>query len=162
MAPGRKTGGRKAGTPNKLTSRRVEEVARSGKPPPAENLRIIANNAMAMAARYQPELTDPQTKEKQPNPEYNEERYAYWLSAAREANRDAAPYFTPKLAAIAMAGALTVDQQRSDKIIDPRQKMLELYLGMRRRGQLTAKVINPPKKKTDDAEPPDDGDGVAV
>jgi hypothetical protein len=75
-----------------------------------------------------------------------EERYAYWLSAAREANRDAAPFFTPKLAAVALAGALTVDQQQSNRIIDPRQKMLELYLGMRRRGELTAKVIDAPPK----------------
>jgi hypothetical protein len=36
--PGEHRGGRKRGTPNKLTARRVEEVARSGKRPPAENL----------------------------------------------------------------------------------------------------------------------------
>jgi hypothetical protein len=59
MAKGGKRAGagRPAGSPNKLTIRRVEEVVRSGKRPPAENLRIIADRAMAMAAFYQPELT---------------------------------------------------------------------------------------------------------
>jgi len=61
--PGERRGGRAKGTPNKLTVRRVEEVARSGKRPPAENLRVIADRAMAMAAYYQPELTDPDTRE---------------------------------------------------------------------------------------------------
>ena len=33
-------------------------------PPPAENLRVIADRAMAMAAFYQPELTNRDTGEK--------------------------------------------------------------------------------------------------
>jgi hypothetical protein len=59
------------GSPNKLTVRRVEEVVRSGKRPPAENLRVIADRAMAMAAYYQPELTDPETKERRVNPKHD-------------------------------------------------------------------------------------------
>jgi len=56
--------GRPPGAPNKLKVIRAEEVARSGKRPPAENLRVIADRAMAMAAHYQPELTNRDTGEK--------------------------------------------------------------------------------------------------
>ena len=35
--------------------------------------------SLAMAARYQPELVNPETKEKRANPAHNEERYAFWL-----------------------------------------------------------------------------------
>jgi len=38
---------------------------------------LIAENSLAMAARYQPELTNRETGEKQPNPN-NEERYAFF------------------------------------------------------------------------------------
>jgi hypothetical protein len=37
--------GRPKGAPNKLMVRRAEEIARSGKRPPAENLRVIADRA---------------------------------------------------------------------------------------------------------------------
>jgi len=49
---------------------------RRGKLLPAEAFLLIAENSLAMAARYQPELTNRETGEKQPNPNYNEERYA--------------------------------------------------------------------------------------
>ena len=45
---------------------------------PAEAFLLIAENSLAMAARYQPELTNRETGEKQPNPNYNEERYAFF------------------------------------------------------------------------------------
>jgi hypothetical protein len=60
----------------------------------SENLRVIADRAMSMAAYYQPQVVDEDTGEKKTNPNYNEERYAYWLASAREANKAAAPYFT--------------------------------------------------------------------
>ena len=63
------------GKPNKLKARRAEEVARSGKRAPAENLRIIAERAMSMAAKYQPKVIDEKTKEPRDNPMHNEERY---------------------------------------------------------------------------------------
>ena len=51
---------------------------RRGKLLPAEAFLLIAENSLAMAARYQPELTNRETGEKQPNPNYNEERYAFF------------------------------------------------------------------------------------
>jgi hypothetical protein len=45
---------------------------RRGKLLPAEAFLLIAENSLAMATRYQPELTNRETGEKQPNPNYNE------------------------------------------------------------------------------------------
>ena len=60
------------------------EVHRDGKRLPPESLLIIAENTMAMAARYQPGPKDA------PNENHDEQRYAYWLGQAREALRAAA------------------------------------------------------------------------
>jgi hypothetical protein len=57
---------------------RVEQ-GRQGKRQPPESLRVIAENCLAMAARYQP------GSEAKPNPEADETKYGYWLTAAREA-----------------------------------------------------------------------------
>jgi hypothetical protein len=81
-------------------------------------LLIIAENSMAMAARYQPG-----TDEK-PNTNHNEERYAFWLDRAREALRDAAPYYSPKLHAIAMATPPSVDDNVGR--VDPREVMWQI------------------------------------
>jgi hypothetical protein len=91
MAKGMKTGGRTPGVPNKFHSERAARIEREGKRLPPANLLLIAENSMAMAARFQPEVTDPATREKRPNPEYDQERYAFWLDRSREALRDAAP-----------------------------------------------------------------------
>jgi hypothetical protein len=56
-------------------------------------LRIIANRAMNMAAYYQPEFTG-KDGQKKLNKNFREDRYAYWLAAAREANARAAPYYS--------------------------------------------------------------------
>jgi hypothetical protein len=60
------------------------DVNRDGKRLPPESLLIVAENALAMAARYQPGPKDA------PNENHDEHRYAYWLGAAREALRAAA------------------------------------------------------------------------
>src|SRR5436309_438515 len=78
-SPGERRGGRAVGTPNKFGEQRAVAVEREGKRLPAANLLIIVENSMAMAARYQPGRADA------PNPEHNEERYAFWLNRAREA-----------------------------------------------------------------------------
>jgi hypothetical protein len=57
---------------------RVEQ-GRQGKRQPPESLRVIAENCLAMAARFQP------GSEAKPNPEADESKYGYWLTAAREA-----------------------------------------------------------------------------
>jgi hypothetical protein len=60
------------------------EVHREGRRLPPENLLIVAENAMAMAARYQP---GPKLA---PNEHADEGKYGFWLSQAREALRAAA------------------------------------------------------------------------
>ncbi len=54
------------GAMHKLSSARVERALQQGKRLPPENLLLVAENSMAMAARYQPELTNRETGEKQP------------------------------------------------------------------------------------------------
>src|SRR6266487_3056016 len=98
-SPGERRGGRAVGTPNKFGEQRAIAVERAGKRLPPANLLIIAENSMAMAAKFQPGPKD------NPNPEFDEGKYAFWLNRAREALRDAAPYYAPKLHAIAVATA---------------------------------------------------------
>jgi hypothetical protein len=75
MANPHPTGRRKPSVPNKFSSEWAVAVERKGKRLPPANLLIIAENAMAMAARYQPEVTDPETNERRANPNFIEERY---------------------------------------------------------------------------------------
>ena len=122
-----------------------------------------------MAARFQPDVTDQATGERRANPNFNEERYAFWLDRSREALRDAAPYYSPKLHAIAMHKPPSVD----DKLgrVDPREQMWQTYKAMRERGEIAMKTIGSPEtgssSGTPAAEPAvgeeeDNGDGEAV
>jgi hypothetical protein len=160
--------GRKVGVPNKFSSQRALAVEREGKRLPPANLLMIAENSMAMAARYQPG-----TDEK-PNTNHNEERYAFWLDRAREALRDAAPYYAPKLHAVAIATPPSVDDNAGR--VDPREHMWQVYKQMRERGELAMKTVSNQTPKAAETgtnsttpvpEPAvvaedDDGDGVAV
>jgi hypothetical protein len=80
MANPHPTGRRKAGVPNKFSSERAAAVERAGKRLPPANLLIIAENSMAMAAKFQPGPKD------SPNREFDEAKYAFWLNQAREAS----------------------------------------------------------------------------
>src|SRR2546427_12328123 len=81
--PGRNRGGRRVSVSGSnaeprgrcagATAARAGFRRRRGKLLPAEAFLLIAENSLAMAARYQPELTNRETGEKQPNPNYNEE-----------------------------------------------------------------------------------------
>jgi hypothetical protein len=120
---------------------------------------------MSMAAKYQPNVIDDKTKEPRDNP--MQERYAYWLAQAREANARAAPYFTPTLKAVMLGGSVAGIPDAQKNKVDPRQRMVEMYLGMRRRSEITTKVIEGPKtakaviEEVVEAEVvEDDGDGV--
>jgi hypothetical protein len=138
-------------------------VERSGKRLPPANLLVIAENSMEMAARYQPGPKD------NPNPEHNEQRYAFWLDRAREALRDAAPYYSPKLHAIAVAASLSVDEKVGR--VDPREQMWQTYKAMRERGEIATKTISSTETSSNSGAPAaepavavgdDDGDGVAA
>jgi hypothetical protein len=89
--------------PNKLSSTRVERALQEGRRLPPESLLLLAEEQLAMAARYRPEVTDEDTGGKVKNPNFKEERYDYWMRAARETLTAAAPYYAPRLHAIAVA-----------------------------------------------------------
>jgi hypothetical protein len=157
--------GHPRGVPNKFGAQRAAAVERSGKRLPPANLLIIAENSMAMAARFQPGSRD------NPNPDYDREQYAFWLDRSREALRDAAPYYAPKLHAVAVQTVPSIED-KDDGRIDPRQLLFEMYMQMRERGQITLEALPapPPTPKHSGngsaAEPAkveeDDADGVAV
>jgi hypothetical protein len=54
---GERRGGRAAGVPNKLSSTRVEWALQEGRRLPPESLLLLAEEQLAMAARYRPEIT---------------------------------------------------------------------------------------------------------
>ena len=162
---GERRGGRQRGTPNRLSATRVERVERQGRKLPPENLLLVADLAMGMAGRYQPEVTDPTTGGKRPNPNFIEDRYAFWLGQSREALKAAAPYYAPRLTAIAVQTNVQVDERDH---ADPRQVMWEIYKQMRERGELALKAVpalkGQPPAPAPEPEPAveDDADGVAV
>jgi hypothetical protein len=161
--------GRKRGVPNKASIARIERIERQGRKLPPENLLLVADLAMGMARRYQPEVTDPATGGKRPNPNFIEERYAFWLGQSREALKAAAPYYAPRLTAIAVQTNVRVDE---DDHADPRQVMWEIYKQMRERGEIGLKALAPPPAKANGGESrpesverlmqEDDADGIAT
>jgi hypothetical protein len=128
---------------------------------------LIGEHLLAIAARYQPNHTQ-EDGTKVPNPEHDEGNYTRAMLAACDAFSKAAPYYAPKLAAVAFAG--NVPGTEAEARVDPRQIMWETYLGMRRRGVLAQKVVEAPKTEGTDSHTPapepaikeDDADGVAV
>src|ERR1700716_1536218 len=102
--------GHPRGVPNKFGAQRAAAVERSGKRLPPANLLIIGENSMAMAARFQPGPRD------NPNPDYDREQYAFWLNRSREALRDAAPYYAPKLHAVAVQTVPSIEDKDDGRI----------------------------------------------
>jgi hypothetical protein len=73
------------------------------------------------------------------------------LESAREALRDAAPYYSPKLHAVAIATPPSVD----DKVgrVDPREQMWQTYKAMRERGEIAMKTISSTKTGSNSGTP---------
>jgi hypothetical protein len=95
MAFGKKTGGRKKGTPNKATVERVQQIAESGITPLEYLLQV-------MRADVPPEL-----KEQLASAPLSVETITAlsgWHSLRLAAAKDAAPYCHPKLAAVEVTG----------------------------------------------------------
>jgi hypothetical protein len=95
---------------------------------------------------------------------------APWLDRSREALRDAAPYYAPKLHAVAIA---TPPSREEDDVgrVDPREVMWQTYKAMRERGELAMKTVTSTETNlnshTAQPEPAvaveeDNGDGEAV
>jgi hypothetical protein len=152
--------------PNKASTTRIERAVQQGRRLPHELMFMAGENLLAIAARYQPKLTQ-EDGTKVPNPEYDEDKYTKAMVAACDPLSKAAPYYAARLAAVAVAvNAVALDAHNAD----PRQIMLETYLGMRRRGELAQKTIEakaetspiPPGTPVPEPEEPDDADGVAA
>jgi hypothetical protein len=166
--PNHKTGGRKKGTVNKFSSARLERLQIQGRKRPDEELVDLFYYCRGQAARFQAEILDEKTGERKTNPKADIVEHGKWIDRAREVARDAAPYYAPKLAAVAFAGKIPGTE--AEDRVDPRQTMWETYLGMRRRGELAQKTIEAPKAEAAAAQTPvpepaikeDDADGVAV
>jgi hypothetical protein len=154
MTAGRKTGGRQKGTINKVASARIERLERQGKKLPPEDMLLLAELYVGMAARYQPMNTNPDTGEKTPNKNYNEDRYAFWLGRWGDALKAAAPYYAPRLMAMAVQSNVRIEDKRDQ--VDPREVMLQIYLEMLHRGELTAKVLAAPKSNGQPSAPVED------
>jgi hypothetical protein len=73
------------------------------------------------------------------NPDHVEERYRDWLAAERDALKAAAPYYAPRLTAI----ALHTSQLDKDKEMrgDPRVALLEMILQMRDRDEIGLQAL---------------------
>jgi hypothetical protein len=102
---GERRGGRKAGVPNKMSSTRVERALQEKRLLPPESLMLLAEKQLAMAMYYQPEVIDEKTGKMVRNKNFKEGRYDHWMMRARETLTAAAPYYAPRLHAVAVAPA---------------------------------------------------------
>jgi hypothetical protein len=168
-------GGSRKGRPNKVSTARVERAIKEGKKLPPEELLRNADNCRAMALRFHPMRTiaeGPNKGKLVENPGFNAEQYSHWLGMERAALMAAAPYYSPRLHAVAIATPPVSPTDQLERP-DPRVQMFEQWLEMNRRGEL-AKDITPRKKepvlldvpdkgeRKGNGPDPDDADGVAV
>lgn len=167
---GERRGGRQKGTPNRLASTRVERVEREGRKLPPEELLRNAEDCRWLAEYYSPRRMNPETGAVEQNPHHNLSEYKDLLAMERESLKAAAPYYAPRLMAMAVQANLVVEEEeRGD---DPRQVMWEIYRTMRERGELGLKALAPPARANGGdrqsvtieakAKEEDDGDGVAT
>jgi hypothetical protein len=129
--------------PNKVSTARVERAVSEGKKLPPDELLRNAEDCRAMAARYAPMRTSSDTEQRERNPEHNEERYSHWLAAERDALKAAAPYYAPRLSAIAL-GTAHLDKDKEMRG-DPRVALLEMILQMRDRDEIGRQALPAPK-----------------
>lgn len=160
---------RKPGVPNKASSSRINRALEAGRALPPEELLRNAEDCRAQVARYAPSRMNMDTGLREANPHYNDEDYDRWLAAERDALKAAAPYYAPRLMAVAVKTMQDVDGRQDHA--DPRQVMWEIYKTMRERGELGLKALPPVKANGSNrqsvtieakAEEEDDGDGVAT
>jgi hypothetical protein len=162
--------GRTRGVPNKFSVVRAERVEAAGKKLPPDELLRNAEDCRAMAGRYAPMRTDKTTGELGRNPDHDEERYSHWLAAERDALKAAAPYYSPRLSAIAL-GTSQLDKDKEARA-DPREALLEMILQMRERTEVGVKglpkgnghdeIIDAVVTKAVEDDEEDNGDGEAV
>jgi hypothetical protein len=137
------TKGRKRGVPNKFSIARVERAIAEGRKQPPEELLRNAENCRAMAVYFAPMRANADTGQREPNPNHNPKDYFDWLAAERDALGRAAPYYAPRLMAMAVQTA-TLDRDKEARA-DPRVALLEMILQMRDRDELGQHALPAPK-----------------
>ena len=142
-SPGEHRGGRKRGVPNKFSIARVERAIAEGRKQPPEELLRNAEDCRAMVVSLAPMRTNADTGQREPNPDHNPKDYFDWLAAERDALGRAAPYYSPRLMAMAVQTA-TLDRDKESRA-DPRVALLEMILQMRDRDQLGQQALPAPK-----------------
>jgi hypothetical protein len=113
---------------------RAERLMAEGKKPPAEELLRNGENCRAMAAHYAPMRTNPDTKQPELNPKHDPAEYRKWLADERDAMSKAAPFFSPRLSAVALQTAV-LDKDKELRG-DPRAALIEMILQMRDRDEI--------------------------
>jgi hypothetical protein len=159
--------------PNKASTARIERAVAEGRKMPPDELLRNAENCKAMAARFAPMRTNQKTKKKEDNPAYSPKDYHDWLAAERAALTAAAPYYAPRLTAIAL-GTTQLDKDKEARA-DPRVALLELLLQMRERDDIGRKALPAPgngrgeiidavvaEVVEEDEDEEDNGDGEAA
>jgi hypothetical protein len=136
------TKGRKRGVPNKFSIARVERAIAEGRKQPVEELLRNAENCRAMATHFAPMRMNADTGQREVNPDHNPKDYHDWLAAERAALTAAAPYYAPRLTAVALQTA----QLDKDKELrgDPRVALLEMILQMRDRDEIGQRALPAP------------------
>jgi hypothetical protein len=167
------TKGRKRGVPNKFSIARVERAEAAGRKLPPDELLRNAEDCRAEMMRCAPFRANRDTGKPEANPDYNAEEYRRWLADERDALKAAAPYYAPRL----MAMAVQTSQLDRDKEAraDPRVALLEMILQMRDRDELGQQALPAPKKgnghgeiieavvvKVVEEDDEDNGDGEAA
>jgi hypothetical protein len=102
---------------------------REGRVKPSERLWILGDVAVNEIVKYKKAI------EKGAADKATRAEYKWWMEYARKAFCDAAPFWSPKLAAMAVRADVSIDDMRKNNV-DPRQRLLEMYLQMRQRARL--------------------------
>jgi hypothetical protein len=102
---------------------------REGRVKPSERLWILGDVAVNEIVKYR------KAAEGNPADKEAREEFKWWMEYARKAFCDAAPFWSPKLAAMAVRADVSIDDMRKNNV-DPRQRLLEMYLQMRQRARL--------------------------
>jgi hypothetical protein len=137
------TKGRKRGVPNKFSIARAERAIAEGRKQPVEELLRNAENCRAMATHFAPMRMNADTGQTEINPNHNLKDYRDWLADERDALGRAAPYYSPRLSAVALQ-PLQLDKDKEARA-DPRVALLEMILQMRDRDEIGQQALPAPK-----------------
>jgi hypothetical protein len=96
-----------------------------------------------MVVHFAPMRANADTGQMEVNPDHNLEDYRKWLADHRDAAGRAAPFYSPRL----MAMAVQTAQLDKDKELrgDPRVALLEMILQMRDRDEIGQQALPAPK-----------------